>query len=319
MTVLVLTQRFDPTADLVIRELHRREVPVFRCDPGDFPEQSALCAHLSSTGTVTGTLRQGVREISLTEITSIYHRRPSPHRAHHQLNESERRWSEREAAAGFHGVLSALDRFWLNHPDDNRVAAHKPRQLAQAAQAGLSVPESLITNTTHAAHTFALAQGKTVYKPMTGGPEPDGSGQVRKALYTTVVEPEEIGPGVERTAHLFQVWVDKAYEVRLTVVGEELFAARIDARGEAARTDWRSDYGSLSYAPIQTPSPVREAVLRLMCALGLTYGALDFVVTPDGEWVFLELNPNGQWGWIELATGLPIASAIATRLSKEHT
>jgi hypothetical protein len=41
----------------------------------------------------------------------------------------------------------------------------------------------------------------------------------------------------------------------------------------------------------------------------------DFAVTPDGDWVFLELNPNGQWGWIEDHTGLAITSAMADLLT----
>lgn len=319
MTVLVLTRQFDPTADLVIRELHRRCVPVFRCDPGDFPGEIELRASISAAGTVTGTLRQRTREISLSEISSVYYRRPSAHQVHPRLNDSEQHWSAREAATGFCGVLTALNRPWVNHPDINRAAAHKPRQLAAAARAGLPVPESLITNVTKVAHTFTRTQTRTVYKAMAGAPEANDHKQGNQALYTTVVSPDEVTTGVEHTAHLFQAWVEKAYEVRLTVIENELFAARIDAESQAARTDWRSDYESLSYRPVETPHDVRRAVSLLMADLHLTYAALDFVVTPDGRWVFLELNPNGQWGWIQLATGLPIAAAIADQLGKDHT
>lgn len=316
MTVLVLTRRFDPTADLVIRELYRRDVPVFRCDPGDFPERVELCAHISAAGTVTGTLHQGTRELCLSAISSVYHRRPSTHRVSPRLDDNDRRWSEREATAGFQGILTALNRPWVNHPDVNRAAAHKPHQLAAAACAGLTIPESLITNTTKAAHTFSLAKAKTIYKSMTGGPGTPAGERSAQALYTTIVAPEEITPNVRHTAHLFQVWAEKAYEVRLTVVGDQLFAVRIDAESQAARIDWRSDYDHLAYTPVEIPHDVHQAVIRLMVDLRLIYGALDFVVTPEGQWVFLELNPNGQWGWIELTAGLPIAAAIADRLQK---
>jgi pyruvate carboxylase len=56
-------------------------------------------------------------------------------------------------------------------------------------------------------------------------------------------------------------------------------------------------------------------VTGLMRSLGLRFGALDFLVTPEGEWVFLEVNPNGQRAFVEQATGLPIAAAIAGALS----
>lgn len=319
MAVLVLTRRLDPTADLVIAELHRREVPVVRCDPGDFPESTALEAEISSSGRVTGVLRQEGRRINLSDIVSVYHRRPSAHRLHPELKGIERRWAEREARSGFVGVLTSLGRPWVNHPHLSAAAAHKPYQLAAAAQVGLTVPQSLVTNIQGAARAFARSGKQTVYKALTGGPGTDERGKGPGALFTTVVGEDDITPGVARTAHLFQEWVDKAFEVRLTVVGELLFAARIDATGTAASTDWRSDYSNLSYSPLETPPQVGGAVMRLMRDLRLVYGALDFVVTPEGRWVFLELNPDGQWGWIQLATGLPIASALAELLERADT
>jgi hypothetical protein len=52
--------------------------------------------------------------------------------------------------------------------------------------------------------------------------------------------------------------------------------------------------------------------------MGLTYAALDFVVTPEGEHVFLEINPAGQWGWIERALGMPITDAILDSLREGY-
>ena len=57
--------------------------------------------------------------------------------------------------------------------------------------------------------------------------------------------------------------------------------------------------------------------MQLVEKLGLCYGAIDMVLTPDGRYVFLEINPNGQYLWIELATGLPISDAICSLLMSE--
>ncbi|OJF13459.1 hypothetical protein [Couchioplanes caeruleus] len=94
---------------------------------------------------------------------------------------------------------------------------------------------------------------------------------------------------------------------------------RQPGRPEAAGLDWRTDYDSLSYSVVTVPDPVREAVRRLLARLRLRFGALDFIVTPHDEWIFLEINPNGQWAWLQDATGLPIAAAIADALTKETT
>jgi D-alanine-D-alanine ligase-like ATP-grasp enzyme len=52
-----------------------------------------------------------------------------------------------------------------------------------------------------------------------------------------------------------------------------------------------------------------------MDALGLNYGALDFIVTPEGRHVFLEVNPAGEFMWLMRYPGLPIAEALADVLA----
>ncbi len=199
---------------------------------------------------------------------------------------------------------------WVNHPSANARAAYKPHQLAAATRCGLTVPRTLITNDPQVARRFAAScPDGAVYKTLDGAPAVDGW-----THFTTPVTADQITDGVAATAHLFQERVPKAFEVRLTVVGEEFFAARIDAHSDITRQDWRRDYDALTFAPIQTPTQVRANVARLMAQLDLHYGALDLIVTPDGEWVFLEVNPNGQFGFAEQRAGLPIASAIADHL-----
>lgn len=153
-----------------------------------------------------------------------------------------------------------------------------------------------------------------MYKPFGGTAgitDTDGTHQV----FTTLVTPEQVGhPSTAHTMHLVQQWVPKDHEVRLTVVDDQFFAARIDACTPDARVDWRADYQALTYAPTETPMFVRSRVTALLHQLNLRFGALDFAVTPDGEWWFLECNPNGQWAWIEQETGLPIAAAVADAL-----
>lgn len=91
---------------------------------------------------------------------------------------------------------------------------------------------------------------------------------------------------------------------------------RIAAESSAAVIDWSTDYDHLRYTLTDTPNEIRRAVSRLLDSLRLRFAALDFVITPGGEWVFLEANPNGQWAWLQDATGGPIAAAIADALVK---
>jgi glutathione synthase/RimK-type ligase-like ATP-grasp enzyme len=117
---------------------------------------------------------------------------------------------------------------------------------------------------------------------------------------------------------VFQENMAKRLEMRVTVVGEQVFAAEIRSPEHfRTGTDWRhyQEFGCEGfYAVHSLPADVSQRCVRLCQELGLCYGAIDLILTPTGEYVFLEVNPGGQWGWIEEFTGLPISEAVARLL-----
>lgn len=312
-TVLILTEKRDTTADLVVLELESREAPFVRIDPAEFPRTLGPTGELDRNGW-TGTLDTGSRSVRLADVRAVYYRRPGIPAVPPGLTSAETQWATREAIGGTYGLLGALDCRWVNHPARNATAGYKPLQLAVAVECGLAVPRSLITHDPERARRFADQVGRLICKPIISGAIVEEG--VGKGAFASLVDPADLDDSVRTTAHLFQQWVEKAHEVRLTVVGEELFAAEIHAGSSAARIDWRSDYGALTYQIAQVPEPVAAGVQAFVSRLGLRYGAFDFVVRPDGTWVFLEVNPNGQWGWIQAHTGLPIAAALADLLQQ---
>jgi hypothetical protein len=108
--------------------------------------------------------------------------------------------------------------------------------------------------------------------------------------------------------------VPKAFEARVIVVGDRVFAAAIHAGSAESYLDWRNDNPALRYEPVEPPVHVSAGVVAYCAELGLVYGAFDFVIRPDGRWVLLECNPGGQYGWIEDAISAPITETIADRL-----
>lgn len=319
MTVLVLTREFDAVADLVITELNQRGVPVYRLDPGDFPEAVAFTAtagfgHPGWRGEVRGRYR----DLSLGDVRAVYHRRPSPHRPHPDLSEQDAAWACEEARAGFSGVLNALDCLWVNHPHRNRVAGSKPAALAAAVRCGLAVPRTLITNSPSAAREFVatLPGGVAAYKALGDASPSDNDGQLQ-ALWTNKVHAREIDDSVAYTAHQWQEWIDKDHEVRLTCVAGRMFAAEIHAGSDAARIDFRADYDSLTYKPCPVPNSIAAGVRALMDFFDLRYAAIDFLVNQTGRWYLVDLNPSGQFGFIpELRA--PISQAVADLLEGPH-
>lgn len=309
-SVLILTHPFDPTADKVVDELNRRGVPLFRCDAADFPERLLTGAELRGARW-SGQL-QTARRLELDDIVGIYYRRPTAFEFHPSLSDDERRWAAIQARMGFGGLLASLDQ-WLNHPHNIGYAEYKPVQLRRAVACGLRVPRTLVTNDPEQAQKFITGVGQAVCKPFSGVGVSDEDGL--QHVFTTKVTADQCAdPNISRTMHILQEWVPKHHEVRLTVVDDRFFAARIDAGSEATYVDWRSDYHSISYSVIETPDSIRSRVSALLDSIGLRFAALDFTVDPHGQWWFLEANPNGQWAWIEEETGLSISVALADAL-----
>ncbi|MFJ8275634.1 ATP-grasp ribosomal peptide maturase [Streptomyces sp. NPDC094154] len=313
--VLIVAASDDWPTDRVVIELQHRGVEVFRMDTVDFPQRLALAGRIDQECAWTGELTTEHRTVELSRVGAVYYRAPGAFQFPQGMSGPEERFAAAQARAGLGGVLSALECRWVNHPTAMARAEYKPVQLAAARACGLRIPPTLITNRPGEVRAFAAqAGGPVIYKPV-ASPVLIEEGQL-KSVYThclTLADLEDL-QGISATAHLFQSWVDKDHEVRLTVVGERMFAAAIHAGSNAAHEDWRSDYGALTYTTTTVPEQVAEGMRRLMDRLQLRYGAADFIVGPQGRWTFLEVNPCGQWDWIQGETGLPIAEAIADDL-----
>ncbi|GAA2873101.1 ATP-grasp ribosomal peptide maturase [Streptosporangium fragile] len=308
--ILVLTCLDDSTADMVIGHLNKRDARVARFDPGvDFPGDAELSAWLGRFPP-RGVLTTRSRRIPLEEVRAVYYRRPTPYPPGNPSYAE--RFAGTQARFGVGGVLAALPCPYVSHPWAVTAAEYKPLQLVTARQAGFEVPATLITNRVDDARVFAIEHGPIVYKPLRATPYtgPDGE---PATIWTTQVEPDELDETINHTAHLFQARVDKKADLRVTVVGKRVFCVRIDSD----LLDWRQDYDRLSYMVVEPPPGLADGCLAYLGKLGLCFGAFDFALTHDGVPVFLECNPNGQWGWLEDATGLPIAAAIADLLLEE--
>ncbi|QNP70496.1 ATP-grasp ribosomal peptide maturase [Streptomyces roseirectus] len=308
--VLVVTNLDDPTADVVIGELHGRGVPVVRFDSGDFPHALSLAATITPYG-VEGTLSTPSRVADLSQVRSLYYRRPSgfvfPH-----LDEQNARFAVTQARYGLGGVLASLPGcLYVNHPHRIGDAEFKPAGLAAAVEAGFRLPPTLITSDPKAARSFVERYAPAIYKPLsTPLYRIDG---VSCTVEVAEVASDDIDEAVSGTAHLFQQRIEKIADVRVTVIGDHVFAVRIDS----GLLDWRTDYSRLRYSAVPAPPGISEALYAYLSRFGLVFGAFDFAVDRQGQWWFLECNPSGQWYWLEPETGLPMLSAMADLLERK--
>lgn len=233
---------------------------------------------------------------------------------------TERQHAQHEAKLGLGGVLGALPVRWINHPSRHADAGYKPRQLVAAARAGLSVAPTLVTNDAGAVRRFAARSGPDgVVTKMFGASAISEGGGRRVALTQRLTDADlDDLRGIELTAHLVQQWACKQQEARVIVMGRHMFAVVIRAHNQAAYIDWRADYNALSYESVPLPAEVERGIGAVMGELGLIYGAFDFVITPEAEWIFLEVNPGGQFGFLEDHTDAPLTATLADLLAEEE-
>ncbi|MCC5477602.1 ATP-grasp ribosomal peptide maturase [Streptomyces sp. NPDC059680] len=311
MTVLILTSEEDVTADMVVLRLGEAGVPVVRLDPADLTNGVALSGEYVR-GACRGHLSVGGRLVSMGGLRSVWVRRPGDAAARAAQPSA---WLTEEASQALYGMLRTTDARWMNHPDAARRARHKPWQLHLAQGSGLAVPATLITTFPQAAREFAERFPDLVVKPVSGAHPQEPP----RAVPTSRVAPDTDFSAVAFGPTLLQRRITKRADIRLTVVGDTLLAARKPADPDAHPDDVDVRFApSVSpWLPAEVPPRVAEGVRRYMRGAELAYGALDFAEDADGIWWFLECNQSGQFGFVEMDTGQPIAATIAKWLAAD--
>lgn len=329
--ILILSNHQDGAAERVLAALVRRGaqpvgqegrpagsgVPVVWWDPGEFPRESRItAAFCGSGGKPRLTLYTGSRTIDLADVTAVWRSRPSaPAPAGVVTDQGHRAYAAAQAELMLDGVWSLLEARWLPGRRADELRAHnKVFHLARAIELGFTVADTTYTNDpAELADAYEAAEGRLVAKQLSAEAFQIDGAQHR--AYTTVITRRHL-TSRHRLQHgpvILQPYVDKAVELRVIVVGQQVFAAQIDvSASRTARDDSRHyDTDRVTYGPYELPADVARRCARLVAEVGLTYAALDLIVTPGGDHVFLELNSNGAWGLVELWAGLPVSDAIA--------
>lgn len=316
--ILIVTADGDEHADAVCAALHARGASFVRFDPGDFPQRAQIVARSGASG-LRLELRRGTDILRLENVSTVWYRRPrSPEPAASIRDDFMRGYVASECALFMEDVWSALVCPIVPAlPSVMRRADLKLTQLTAARRLGFVTPETLLSNSPKAVFAFREQFGSKLISKLPG---PGLYRQARQPAvrFTERVRRTDLGylDRVALSPVLFQPYVQKQLEVRVTVVGERLFACSIGSQSSArAAVDFRRyDFESTPHAAHTLPHAIAARCLALTHELGLRYSAIDLILTPDGEYVFLELNPNGQYLWIEDLTQMPISEAIAELL-----
>jgi glutathione synthase/RimK-type ligase-like ATP-grasp enzyme len=247
--------------------------------------------------------------LDLAEVHTVWYRRPRLPKLSHLLPfEADRAFALAEWSAALNGVIASLGARFVNDPTSQRGAS-KPRQLQVAKQVGLAIPETLITNNAREARRFVERFcSRVVHKALTAPPD---------RFLATKRWSEADGAALEHLGlapTIFQEEIQGSLDLRITVIGERLFAAGFPpTKLKNAGDNWIDNRLTLEvpYREHVLPSSVKTRILAIMTGLGLSFGTIDMKINKSDDYVFLEVNPQGQFLYVEILTGLPLARAMA--------
>lgn len=301
-TILIITHKEDYTSDFVINILNQRNVKYKRFNCEDIINKNYKIDNnfkLEFDGE--------------TNFGSVWFRRTKLPIVENQ-NLAKKAYLLCEYESLLKNLLSTIDAKWLSNPFSIYQAENKLYQLRLAKSLGFKTPNTLVTNSKEDLKTFYLNNSKNVIiKPLSQSRI--NNNNETEYIFTNVLKESHIDE-IEKydlTPCIFQEKIEKSIELRVTVVGENVFTAGVNSQIlEATKTDWRKE--KLKFYPEEIPNEIKQKCISLVKMLNLKFGAIDLIKDKEGNYIFLEINPNGQWAWIENETGLNISDSIINEL-----
>jgi hypothetical protein len=304
--LLILTSDQDLTADFLIVELIHRQLPYFRLNAEELT--GADFTFSATDKSIQRHVSVNNRRLDFNDVKAVWYRRaiyPSPIAS---LPPSERAFVAGELRHLAMGLVLNPEVTWVNPIDKVSVAEHKLYQLQIAQQLGFRIPHTLVSRDPVQLKRFAAANALgTICKPIFHGMFVDEIASY--SVYTRRVTPESLDVDNVAVCPVFlQEEIARNADVRATFIGQRCFVA--DIRGDASLVDWRDPEISVSYSESTLSHEMENKCRAMLKRLGLVYGAFDFVRTPEGDLVFLEINPTGEWAWLEDRLGFPMREAF---------
>lgn len=312
MSVLVISTSQNDHAAAVQAAVERRGIEVVRLNMDSLTGANAQVSFFSPSSNGISIAGKHIRPDSVTGVF-VHH----PHITINQslgLDDLDRGLAESGWRNALDWILQVFAYAnWINRPDVSRSSSGPCLQLSVASKHGLRVPDTCFTNNAETLRKFASRHSSILLKsgPLLGV-------RLREhRLLSNLIDVNTIEPdALASSPCYFQEYIDKDYELRLHVFSDTILSCRIESQKcKATQVDWRNyQISDTPHFSTEISTSLSDSCRQILASLGLTYGIMDLIVTPEGEAVFLECNSQGHWLWIEELTGLPITESVVKHL-----
>jgi glutathione synthase/RimK-type ligase-like ATP-grasp enzyme len=317
--LFILTNSQDVTASYLIPALEKGGIPFVRFDTDRVLRTAALEFNVGHPK-----LRLNGCWYEPAQISHIWYRRPEEFKGEGFDDTPEAKYARGEWAEFFENFFAHVPKErWMNHPSANAAASRKLEQLSVAVQLGIKVPDTMVTQEPEKLKVFyAKHQGRLIAKPLSTGFVERGKNEADSLIYTNRLSATDLEnlDDLSVCPTLFQHFVEKDYDVRITIVDTALTAVKLVAKESdgTQRCDIRrNNMVDVTHSPIDLPDHVASGIWKLMKKYHLRFAAIDMVVSVAGDWLFLEINPNGQWAWIDQKADTDIAGLFVRAFSSD--
>lgn len=318
--VLIVTHTGDnDSVDAVIRSIEEAGGEAIRFDVDRYPLTTTLTtSFLSSRWSCL--LRTPEAEYELADTSAVWYRRS------HNLGKGVQQAADPQFLAAIMGelrhtlmgMLEGLPCFQMERFSVYRRLDSKEEQLKKAVLCGLLVPDTCISNDERQVKAFIRAQQGPVIAKMQSSFAIKRNGEEHVVFTSELTDAgSDDLEALRLCPMIFQQKIEKKLELRVTIVGQALFAFSIDSqRLGNAKTDWRKEGAAMinDWQPYELPHRVKRQLLEFMGGYGLNYGAIDLLLTPGDEYYFLEVNAAGEYFWLDRLCDHAISRQIAAVL-----
>jgi glutathione synthase/RimK-type ligase-like ATP-grasp enzyme len=305
MYILIITNSMDLTVDSIIHQFSDT-VSFFRFNTDKFNDYEIK---VTNEDTVISNTISNV-SININDCHGVYYRKITLPDLQ-GFDAKYRNLMYKEMMAIIEGIAENTGKVALTRPSILKKADNKIVQIHVAKEVGFTVPPSLLTNSNNSAREFVASQGTSIVKPISVGRI--NTSQTVNFIQTNIVKDTGYVEGLEFSPAYFQTYVEKDYEVRLTIVYGECFGVKVESSNNV---DWRKKDAKVHYSKIKVPEDIEMKCYEMMDKLNIHFAAFDFIVNKQ-KYIFLELNANGQWQWLEEKLNLGISDKIVEYLTGE--
>jgi glutathione synthase/RimK-type ligase-like ATP-grasp enzyme len=310
--ILIMSHNHDSHVPYVTKHLADEKVIVM--NPSD----------IFDGDTIDFTFSDGVSNIlykdePLGPIKSIWVRRPVPtsERDDLPLKDTFKPYAQNAVAVHAQMLAAAFpDAFWVSHPENIGKADYKILQLRVANKLGMNIPETLFASSPKQAqnflakHKICIAKSQATILPL------------NHIAFTRILHNDDDidFSKLNYDPFTFQQYIEPDFELRVTVVGDKVFTAKVGGEEidgvQSVHRDWRYSHVNDTFKAevYKLSDGIQHQCVQLVKELELKFGAIDLIVDKKGKVWFLEINSNGQWAFVESETGQPIGKALADML-----